>query len=139
MSAKRTFSVISAGAFAAAALTITGATPAAADTCMSAADKGGYEIYYNSNQDSAWQGFAWNDANHYDDYFMCKGNGNGYTQVVKNNAAYVVNWNNSSGVRIYYNSNYQGASQTFGKVFSSTYAGPLNSTLKNNNASSHYV
>ncbi|MFB6712255.1 MULTISPECIES: hypothetical protein [unclassified Streptomyces] len=136
---KKAFSLLIAGVSAAAAVTITTATPAAADTCMSGADKGGYELYFNSNQSSAWQGWAWNDPSFGDDYFMCRGNGSGYTQIVKNNAAYVVNWNNSSSVRIYYNSNYQGAYQTFGKVFSSSYAGPLNSTLKNNNASAQYV
>lgn len=136
---KKALSLLIAGASVAVGVTAATATPAAADTCMVAADKGGYELFYNSNSDSAFQGFAWNDANHYDDYFMCRGNGNGYTQVVKNNAAYVINWSSSSRVRIYYNSNYQGAYQTFGKVFTTGYSGPLNTTLKNQNASSQYV
>ncbi|MFE6885966.1 hypothetical protein [Streptomyces sp. NPDC057702] len=111
------------------------ATAAPRAGCLNAVDRQGVELYFNSNPNSASQGFTDNQPTFADDYFMCRGNGNGYTQVVKNNAAYVTNWNSHNRYRIYYNTNYDGPSQTFTWATS----GPLNDELKNNNASGKYV
>ncbi|MEU6015458.1 hypothetical protein ABZ826_15795 [Streptomyces sp. NPDC047515] len=47
---KKAFSLLIAGVSAAAAVTITTTVPAAAETCISGADKGSYEFYFNGSR-----------------------------------------------------------------------------------------
>ncbi|MFD7973208.1 peptidase inhibitor family I36 protein [Streptomyces clavifer] len=63
----------------------------------------------------------------------------GAGQTVKNNAESVDNFNPTYRFRVYYNSNYSGAYQTFGTDGSSSASGNLNSTLSNENASGAFV
>jgi len=63
------------------------------------------------------------------------GAGNGAGQAVKNNAASAENNSSTYDYTIYYNSNYQGASQTIGDLAWENDIVNLDSTLKNNNAS----
>ncbi|WP_329386277.1 hypothetical protein OG625_27410 [Streptomyces sp. NBC_01351] len=64
--------------------------------------------------------------------FTFIGPGNGAGQNLKNNAASVTNWTHSNPHYVYYNSNQQGPRQMIGPWITAN----LNSTLKNNNASS---
>ncbi|MFG3047063.1 hypothetical protein ACGFZR_19300 [Streptomyces sp. NPDC048241] len=68
--------------------------------------------------------------NHANFQFIGPGAGSGLT--LKNNAASVQNWNHWNPLYVYYNSNQQGPRQ---EVSSWSWTN-LNSTLKNNNASS---
>ena len=96
-------------------------------------DSGEFCYYFNSNQAGSVSDFT----DSLDDYgatqpscYEFKGAGEGKGVCVKNNAASV--WNRTSKtVRVYFNSNYAGASQDF----AAGAKGNLNATLKNNNAS----
>ncbi|MGC9670048.1 SpoIID/LytB domain-containing protein [Planosporangium sp. 12N6] len=96
-------------------------------------DSGEFCYYYNSNEAGSVSDFT----DSLDDYgttqpscYEFKGAGNGQGVCVKNNAASV--WNRTSKtVRVYFNSNFAGASQDFAPGAK----GNLNATLKNNNAS----
>ncbi|MEU7798742.1 peptidase inhibitor family I36 protein [Micromonospora arborensis] len=96
-------------------------------------DSGEFCYYYNSNQAGSISDFT--DSQ--DDYgttqpscYEFKGAGSGKGLCVKNNAASV--WNRTSKtVRVYFNSNFAGATQDF----AAGAKGNLNATLKNNNAS----
>ncbi|MEV4620070.1 peptidase inhibitor family I36 protein [Asanoa sp. NPDC049573] len=100
-------------------------------------DSGEFCYYYNSNEAGSVSDFT--DSQ--DDYgatqptcYEFKGAGNGKGLCVKNNAASV--WNRSSKtVRVYFNSNFGGASQDF----AAGAKGNLNATLKNNNASHEFL
>ncbi|MEV0010884.1 hypothetical protein [Streptomyces sp. NPDC047973] len=63
----------------------------------------------------------------------------GAGQSVKNNAEHVDNLNGTYRFRVYYNSNYSGAYQTFATDGNSGASGDLNSTLSNENASGAFV
>jgi len=96
-------------------------------------DSGEFCYYFNSNQAGSVSDFT----NSEDDYgttqptcYEFKGAGAGKGVCVKNNAASV--WNRTSKtVRVYFNSNFAGATQDFAPGAK----GNLNATLKNNNAS----
>ncbi|MFC5926494.1 peptidase inhibitor family I36 protein [Micromonospora vulcania] len=98
-----------------------------------ACDSGEFCYYYNSNQAGSISDFT----DSLDDYgttqpscYEFKGAGAGKGLCVKNNAASV--WNRTGKtVRVYFNSNFAGASQDF----AAGAKGNLNATLKNNNAS----
>ncbi|MEV4705397.1 peptidase inhibitor family I36 protein [Actinoplanes sp. NPDC049316] len=100
-------------------------------------DSGEFCYYYNSNQAGSVSDFT----DSLDDYgatqpscYEFKGDGAGKGVCVKNNAASV--WNRTGKtVRVYFNSNFGGASQDF----ASGAKGNLNATLKNNNASHELV
>jgi hypothetical protein len=117
-------------AFAAVVVAPGAASAAGRDgTC----DSGEFCYYYNSNEAGSVSDFTDSE----DDYgttqptcYEFKGAGSGEGVCVKNNAASV--WNRTSKtVRVYFNSNFAGASQDF----AAGAKGNLNSTLKNNNAS----
>ncbi|MEU1810665.1 peptidase inhibitor family I36 protein [Micromonospora aurantiaca (nom. illeg.)] len=109
------------------------ATPASAASRDGVCDSGEFCYYYNSNQAGSVSDFTTS----IDDYgttqptcYEFKGAGNGKGLCVKNNAASV--WNRTGKtVRVYYNSNFAGATQDF----AAGAKGNLNATLKNNNAS----
>ena len=96
-------------------------------------DSGEFCYYYNSGEAGSVSDFT----DSVDDYgttqptcYDFKGAGAGKGVCVKNNAASV--WNRTSKtVRVYFNSNFAGASQDFAPGAK----GNLNATLKNNNAS----
>src|SRR5690349_23491105 len=94
-------------------------------------DSGEFCYYFNSNQAGSISDFTGS----IDDYgatqpscYEFKGEGAGKGLCVKNAAASVRN-RTSHTVRVYFNSNYGGASQDFAPGAS----GNLNATLKNNN------
>ncbi|GAA4640574.1 hypothetical protein GCM10023196_106650 [Actinoallomurus vinaceus] len=96
-------------------------------------DSGEFCYYYNSNEAGSVSDFT----DSLDDYgttqptcYDFKGAGAGKGVCVKNNAASVWNRANKT-VRVYFNSNFAGASQDFAPGAK----GNLNATLKNNNAS----
>lgn len=109
------------------------ASPAMAATRDGICDSGEFCFYYNSNHAGSISDFTGS----IDDYgttqpscYEFKGAGNGQGLCVKNNAASV--WNRTSKtVKVYFNSNYGGASQSFAAGAKAN----LNATLKNNNAS----
>ncbi|MET8147911.1 SpoIID/LytB domain-containing protein [Actinoplanes sp. NPDC049668] len=96
-------------------------------------DSGEFCYYFNSDQAGSVSDFTESQ----DDYgttqpscYEFKGAGEGQGVCVKNNAASV--WNRTGRtVRVFFNSNFAGASQDF----ASGAKGNLNATLKNNNAS----
>jgi murein DD-endopeptidase MepM/ murein hydrolase activator NlpD len=108
-------------------------TPALAASRDGKCDSGEFCYYYNSNQAGSISDFTGSIADYGTTQPSCydfKGAGNGKGVCVKNNAASV--WNRSSKkVRVYFNSNYSGASQDF----KAGAKGNLNATLKNQNAS----
>ncbi|WP_369392376.1 hypothetical protein AB5J72_35920 [Streptomyces sp. CG1] len=67
------------------------------------------------------------------------GYGDGSGQGVKNNAAAADNCSSTDGYRIYYNSGFTGHSQSIPHYFGCGSSTNLDSTLKNNNASSHFA
>jgi hypothetical protein len=109
------------------------ASPALAASRDGVCDSGEFCYYYNSNEAGSVSDFTAS----IDDYgttqpscYEFKGAGNGQGVCVKNNAASV--WNRTGKtVRVYFNSNFAGASQDF----AAGAKGNLNATLKNNNAS----
>ncbi|GIE87317.1 SpoIID/LytB domain-containing protein [Actinoplanes regularis] len=116
---------------------------AVAPSAASAADRDGtcdngeFCYYYNSNQAGSLSDFTDSE----DDYgtaqpscYEFKSAGTGQGVCVKNNAASV--WNRTGKtVRVFFNSNFGGASQDF----AAGAKGNLNATLKNNNASHELV
>ncbi|MDI6104289.1 SpoIID/LytB domain-containing protein [Actinoplanes sp. NEAU-A12] len=100
-------------------------------------DSGEFCYYYNSGQAGSISDFT----ESMDDYgttqpscYDFKGEGNGKGVCVKNNAASV--WNRTGKtVKVYFNSNFAGTSQSF----AAGAKGNLNATLKNNNASHELV
>jgi Peptidase inhibitor family I36 len=120
-------------ALAMATSILTVASPASAASRDGVCDSGEFCYYYNSNNTGSISDFTTS----IDDYgttqpscYEFKGAGNGQGVCVKNNAASV--WNRTGkAVRVYYNSNFAGASQEF----AAGAKGNLNATLKNNNAS----
>jgi hypothetical protein len=120
----------------------------------------GLTLYYHSvpsgvltAPDGSYADFYGNVANYdHDDvtadgfttryhYVFHSGAGDGSGQAVKNNAASVRNCG-PDNYRIYYNSGYAGHSQLFSSNTNCTLNGyyvNLDSTLKNNNASQHFV
>ncbi|MFY4721035.1 hypothetical protein [Streptomyces sp. LaBMicrA B280] len=73
-------------------------------------------------------------------YFIFdKSMGDGGGLSVKNNAASADNCSTVDGYRIYYNTGYAGHSQFISHVYGCSGSWNLDSTLKNNNASSHYA
>ncbi|MEU4335426.1 SpoIID/LytB domain-containing protein [Micromonospora lupini] len=113
------------------------ASPAAAAARDGTCDSGEFCYYYNSNQAGSVSDFT----DSLDDYgttqptcYDFKGAGAGKGLCVKNNAASV--WNRTGKtVRVYFNSNFAGATQDF----AAGAKGNLNATLKNNNASHELV
>jgi len=119
--------VLAAGAFAVPAST---ASAAGRDGVC---DSGEVCFYYNSNQQGSVSDFTDSVGNYGNTQPSCydfKGSGNGKGKCLKNEAASVTN-RTDKPVTVYYNSNYQGASQTIPAGASVN----LNSTLKNQNAS----
>jgi len=119
--------VLAAGAFAVPAST---ASAAGRDGVC---DSGEVCFYYNSNQQGSVSDFTNSVGNYGNTQPSCydfKGPGNGKGKCLKNEAASVTN-RTDKPVTVYYNSNYQGASQTIPAGASVN----LNSTLKNQNAS----
>src|SRR3954447_21778117 len=112
---------------------MTFASPASAAARDGACNAGEFCYYFNSGEAGSISDFT----DSLDDYgatqpscYEFKGDGNGKGLCVKNNAASV--WNRTGKtVKVYYNSNFGGASQSF----ASGAKGNLNATLKNNNAS----
>ncbi|MFI0791845.1 SpoIID/LytB domain-containing protein [Micromonospora rubida] len=98
-----------------------------------ACDSGEFCYYYNSNQAGSISDFTDSLGDYGTTQPSCyefKGAGSGQGVCVKNNAASV--WNRTGkSVRVYFNSNFAGASQDFADGAK----GNLNATLKNNNAS----
>ncbi|NBE82506.1 SpoIID/LytB domain-containing protein [Micromonospora rubida] len=98
-----------------------------------ACDSGEFCYYYNSDQAGSVSDFTESLGDYGTTQPSCyefKGAGNGKGVCVKNNAASV--WNRTGKtVRVYFNSNFAGATQDF----ASGAKGNLNATLKNNNAS----
>ncbi len=126
-----------AGTLAVAASVLAGVTavagPASAAARDGACDNGEFCYYFNSGEAGSVSDFT----DSLDDYgatqpscYEFKGAGTGKGVCVKNNAASV--WNRTGKtVRVYFNSNFAGASQDFAPGAK----GNLNATLKNNNAS----
>ncbi|WP_084338037.1 CHAP domain-containing protein [Actinomadura oligospora] len=100
-------------------------------------ESGEFCYYYNSNLAGSLSDFTGSLGDYGTTQPTCydfKSAGAGQGICIKNNAASV--WNRTgSTVRVYYNSNYGGASQDFGPGTS----GNLNTTLKNNNASHQFL
>ena len=63
--------------------------------------------------------------------------GAGSGQAVKNNAAWADNGSVTDSYTIYYNSNYEGASQVYAPEYYGTNSGNLDTTLHNNEASQY--
>jgi surface antigen len=129
---RKTLTVAGAALALAASLVTTG-SPAFAASRNGVCDSGEFCLYYNSDQAGSVSDFTGS----VDDYgasqpscYEFKSAGNGRGLCVKNNAASV--WNRTSKtVKVFFNSNYGGASQ----AFAAGAKGNLNATLKNNNAS----
>ncbi|MDI6097480.1 peptidase inhibitor family I36 protein [Actinoplanes sp. NEAU-A12] len=126
-----------AGTALAVATSILGfSSPASAAARDGDCDSGEFCYYYNSNQEGSVSDFAASENDYgasQPECFEFKGEGNGKGVCVKNNAASV--WNRTDKtVRVYFNSNFGGASQDF----AAGAKGNLNSTLKNNNASHEF-
>ncbi|MGW4500354.1 SpoIID/LytB domain-containing protein [Micromonospora sp. NPDC004336] len=109
------------------------ASPASAAARDGTCDSGEFCYYYNSDNAGSVSDFVESVEDYGTTQPSCyefKGAGNGMGLCVKNNAASV--WNRTSKtVRVYYNSNFGGATQDF----AAGAKGNLNATLKNNNAS----
>ena len=113
------------------------ATPSQAAGRDGVCTTGEFCYYYNSGEAGSVSDFTGSLADYGTSQPSCydfKGSGNGKGLCIKNNAASVRN-NTSQTVRVFYNSNYQGHYQDFAPGTS----GPLDSTLKNNNASHQFL
>ena len=98
-----------------------------------ACDSGEVCFYYNSNQQGAVSDFSSSVGSYGESQPKCyefKGSGKGAGECMKNQAASVAN-RSDKPVTVYYNSNYQGASQTIPAGESAN----LSAELKNQNAS----
>jgi hypothetical protein len=113
------------------------ANPASAAGRDGTCDSGEFCLYYNSGEAGSISDFTSSVSDYGTTEPTCydfKGAGAGKGICVKNNAASV--WNRSSKtVRVYFNSNYGGASQDF----AAGAKGNLNATLKNNDASHQFL
>jgi hypothetical protein len=120
-----------------AAPLLTTISPAHAASRDGICDSGEFCYYYNSNQGGSLSDFTGSVSDlgaTEPSCFDFKGPGAGHGVCVKNNAASV--WNRTKyTVRVYYNSNYSGASQDFAPGAK----GNLDSTLKNNEASHQFL
>jgi hypothetical protein len=109
------------------------ASPASAASRNGTCDSGEFCYYYNSDFAGSVSDFTESIEDYGTTQPTCyefKGAGNGQGQCIKNNAASV--WNRtSSTVKVYFNSDFGGASQSFAAGAKAN----LNATLKNNNAS----
>jgi hypothetical protein len=109
------------------------ASPASAADRNGKCDSGEFCYYYNSGNAGSISDFDESIEDYGATQPSCyefKGDGNGEGQCIKNNAASV--WNRTGKtVKVYFNSDFGGASQSF----ASGDKGNLNATLKNNNAS----
>jgi peptidoglycan hydrolase-like amidase len=129
---KRVFSILAVVVSVFAGVMVV-AGPASAASRDGVCDSGEFCYYFNSGEAGSVSDFTTS----MDDYgttqpscYEFKGAGAGQGVCVKNNAASV--WNRTGQtVRVYFNSNFAGASQDF----ASGAKGNLNATLKNNNAS----
>ncbi|MFJ2847529.1 hypothetical protein ACIPD2_38790 [Streptomyces griseofuscus] len=72
-------------------------------------------------------------------FVFASGQGDGSGKAVKNNAASANNCSTVDGYRVYYNSGYAGHSQSIPHYYGCGSSTNLDSTLKNNNASSHFA
>ncbi len=132
MSIRRMIGALAVVASALAGVAVV-AGPASAAARDGVCDSGEFCYYFNSGEAGSVSDFTTS----MDDYgatqpscYEFKGAGTGKGICVKNNAASV--WNRTGKtVRVYFNSNFAGASQDF----ASGAKGNLNATLKNNNAS----
>lgn len=125
------------GSLIALAVTTMGiATPAFAASRDGTCNSGEFCLYYNSNQAGSVSDFTSSISDYGATQPSCyefKGSGNGKGICVKNNAASV--WNRTSGpVTVFYNSGYNGASQTIASGAKAN----LNATLKNENAAHQF-
>jgi hypothetical protein len=124
---------VAASAIALAVVPLAAAAPANAAARDGVCNSGEFCYYYNSDEAGSVSDFTGSIADYGTTEPSCydfKGPGNGKGLCVKNNAASV--WNRTGKtVRVFYNSNYGGASQDF----AAGAKGNLNATLKNNNAS----
>ncbi|MFU8873842.1 peptidase inhibitor family I36 protein [Micromonospora sp. SL4-19] len=113
------------------------AGPAVAADRNGICDSGEFCYYYNSNNQGSVSDFTDSVSDYGAAQPSCydfKSAGSGQGVCVKNNAASV--WNRSStAVRVYFNSNHEGAYQEVAPG----YKGQLNSTLYNNNASHRFL
>ncbi|MFI0485319.1 peptidase inhibitor family I36 protein [Actinomadura sp. 9N215] len=113
------------------------AMPASAASRNGECETGEFCYYFNSDNQGSVSDFTGSLGDYGTEQPSCydfKGAGNGQGVCIKNNAASV--WNRSDKtVRVYFNSNYGGASQ----AFEPGAKGNLNSTLKNQNASHEFV
>jgi hypothetical protein len=126
----------------AAALVTTGlvvtapAGPASAAARDGRCDSGEFCLYYLSDRSGSVSDFTTSIPDYGASQPTCyefRGPGAGQYQCVKNNAMSV--WNRRGGtVKVYYNSGYGGASQSF----SGGSSGNLNATLSNENASHRF-
>lgn len=92
-------------------------------------------LYYNSDYSGAFYRQYFDIPNYAGYYFSTSAAGSaGAGTAVKNNTASVDNWDFYNGIRMYYNSNYAGASQAIGAGGQAN----LNATLKNENASGKF-
>ncbi|TDD79307.1 CHAP domain-containing protein [Actinomadura darangshiensis] len=116
-----------------AASSIVIASPASAAARDGVCNSGEFCYYYNSNNEGSVSDF-WHPVGNYGatqpSCYEFKSSGSGKGVCVKNNAASV--WNRTGhAVRVFYNSNFNGSSQSIASGAKAN----LNSTLKNNNAS----
>jgi hypothetical protein len=129
----RTSLAVVGAALAMTTFLLSSGSPASAASRDGVCDSGEFCYYFNSDEAGSVSDFT----DSLDDYgttqpscYEFRGAGNGKGVCVKNNAASV--WNRTSQtVRVYFNSNFAGASQDFAPGAK----GNLNATLKNNNAS----
>ncbi|ROO84872.1 peptidase M23-like protein [Actinocorallia herbida] len=112
------------------------AAPASAAARNGVCEDGEFCYYYNSGNAGSISDFTSSLGNYgttQPDCYEFKGAGAGQGLCIKNEAASV--WNRSDEtVVVYFNSNYQGSSQSFGPGAKTN----LNATLKNNNASHQF-
>ncbi|MFF2026307.1 peptidase inhibitor family I36 protein [Streptomyces sp. NPDC058171] len=118
------------------ALSTTGTAHAGSSGSAAVECASGYAcLYYNSNFSGAVYRQYTAISNYDGYYFVASSKGSaGAGSSVKNNAASVDNWDFAFGIRIYYNSNYGGVSQSIGAGGTAN----LNASLKNQNASGHF-
>jgi surface antigen len=129
---KRVLSILAVVVSVFAGVTVV-AGPASAAARDGACDSGEFCYYFNSNEAGSVSDFTTSIGNYGTTQPSCydfKGAGSGKGKCVKNNAASV--WNRTGKtVKVYFNSNYSGASQSIASGAKKN----LSATLKNNNAS----
>ncbi|BFU47605.1 peptidase inhibitor family I36 protein [Krasilnikovia sp. MM14-A1004] len=127
---------VAGAALAVATSILSFSSPASAAGRDGDCDSGEFCYYFNSDNEGSVSDFTGSVDDYGAEQPSCydfKGAGTGKGKCVKNNAASV--WNRSTKtVRVYFNSNYDGAYQDF----AAGAKGNLNATLKNNNASHQF-